>query len=226
MAWKMKRVRAIVWASLLLVPAAAASAPSQLLDRVLAVVGTEVITLSDTRAVITCGLHDGAGAKDPTAAALEYLINRALMLDEVNRYSAPEPDRDTVARSLEKLRARFASAADFEAALAGSAMTPGRLRGFVRNNLRIDAYVDQRFGGAAMPTEQEIAGYYQEHQDLFVRNGRVPPLEQVRAEVAERASAARRDALVTDWIDRLKRRTEITVLYQPARTVPDVPPGV
>jgi hypothetical protein len=226
MAWKVKPVRAIAWASLLLVPAAVASAPSQLLDRVLAVVGTEVITLSDTRAVTTCGLNDVAEAKDPTAAALEYLINRALMLDEVNRYPAPEPDKETVTRALEKLKTRFPSAADFDAALAKAAMTPERLRGFVRDNLRIEAYIDQRFGGAAMPTEQEIARYYQEHQDLFVRNGRVPPLEQVRTEVGERASAARRGALVTDWIERLRRRTEITVLYQPARTAPDVPPGV
>jgi hypothetical protein len=45
-----------------------------------------------------------------------------------------------------------------------------------------------------------------------------------RAEVVERATSARRDALVVDWVERLKRRTEITVLYQPAQTAPDVHP--
>jgi len=221
-----KRVSAIVWASLLLVCAPGQSAPSQLVDRVLAIVGTDVITLSDTRAVAACGLYDVASAKDPTAAALQYLINRALMLDDVNRYTAPEPDSKAIAGALEKLKARFPSSADFEAALARTAMTEERLRGFVRDSLRIEGYIDQRFGGAAMPTEQEITRYYQEHQEAFTRDGRVPPLEEIRAEVIERASAARRDALVADWLERLRRRIEVTVLYQPARTTPDTPPGV
>jgi hypothetical protein len=198
-----KRVCATVWASLLLTCAPGESAPSQLVDRVLAVVGTEVITLSDT-----------------------YLINRTLMLDDVNRYTAPEPDSKAIASGLEKLKARFPSSADFEAALARTAMTEERLRGFVRDSLRIEGAIDQRFGGAATPTEQEITRYYQEHQETFARDGRVPALEEIRAEVSERASAARREALVSDWIERLKRRTEITVLYQPARTTPDTPPGV
>jgi len=221
-----KRVRVIAWASLLLTCAPGESAPSQLVDRVLAVVGAQVITLSDTRAVAACGLHDVAAAKDPTAAALDYLVNRALMLDEVNRYTVPEPDSKTIAGSLETLKARFPSAADFEAALARTAMTDERLRGFVRDTLRIEAYIDQHFGGAAMPTEPEIARYYQEHQEAFARGGRVPPLEEIRAEVVERAEAARREALVADWLERLRRRTQITVLYQPARTTPDAPPGV
>jgi hypothetical protein len=221
-----KRVCATVWASLLLTCAPGESAPSQLVDRVLAVVGTEVITLSDTRAVATWGLYDVAGVKDPTAAALEYLVNRTLMLDDVNRYTAPEPDSKAIASGLEKLKARFPSSADFEAALARTAMTEERLRGFVRDSLRIEGAIDQRFGGAATPTEQEITRYYQEHQETFARDGRVPALEEIRAEVIERASAARREALVSDWIERLKRRTEITVLYQPARTTPDTPPGV
>jgi len=221
-----KRVSAIAAASLLLTCAPGESAPLQLIDRVLAVVGTQVITLSDTRAVAACGLHDVAGAKDPTAAALEYLINRALMLDEVNRYAAPEPDAKAVAASFEKLKAHFPSAGEFEAALAGAAMTEERLRAFVRDNLRIEAYIDQHFGGAALPTDEETLRYYQEHQDLFTPGGgRVPPLDEIRAEVVERASAARRDSLVADWLERLRRRTEITVLYQPARTTPDTPPG-
>jgi len=221
-----RRVRAIIGASLLLVSVPVRSAPSQLIDRVLAVVGTDIITLSDARAVATLGLYDVAGAKDPTAAALEYLINRTLMLDDVNRYTAPEPDSTAIAARLERLKARFSSPADFEAALAGTAMTEERLRSFVRDNLRIEGAIEQRFGGAAMPTEEEITRYYQEHQETFARDGRVPPLEEIRAEVIERASAARREALVSDWIERLKRRTEITVLYQPARTTPDTPPGV
>jgi hypothetical protein len=220
-----KRARAMIWAGLLLICTPGRSAPSQLVDRVLALVGTEVITLSDTRAVAVLGLYDVAGAKDPTAAALEYLINRALMLDDVNRYAAPEPDSKAVAIGLEKLKAQFPSSADFEAALAGTAMTEERLRSFVRDSLRIEGAIEQRFGGASMPTEEEISRYYQEHQETFARAGRVPPLEEIRTEVAERASAARRTTLVADWIERLRRRTEITVLYQPARTVPDTPPG-
>jgi hypothetical protein len=48
-----------------------------------------------------------------------------------------------------RVRQRFASAADFDAALARSGIDELRLRETLRQDLRIRAYLDQRFRAAA-----------------------------------------------------------------------------
>ena len=65
---------------------------AEVIDRVLAVVGSQVVTLSDARAVIEFGLVQPRPGVDPTSDAIQYLVNRQLMLSEVDRYSSPSPD--------------------------------------------------------------------------------------------------------------------------------------
>jgi hypothetical protein len=188
---------------LLAVPAAAA-----VIDRVVAVVGTEIITLSDVRAVETFGLGPAQAGATP-AAATTYLVNRRLMLGEVDRYAAPGADPGMVDRRLAEIRSRFKTTADFAAALARTAMTEGRLRSIVGDDLRIAAYLDQMFSAAAQPAADEVLRYYQDHPDEFTRGGRLTPFEDIQAEVQARVAAERRRAMVADWLDRLRRRANV-----------------
>ena len=65
---------------------------SEVLDRVIAVVSGTIITLSDARAAIAFGLVDVAGQRDPVATAMEWLVDRQLVLDEVCRYESADLD--------------------------------------------------------------------------------------------------------------------------------------
>ena len=65
---------------------------AQIIDRVLAVVVAEPITLSDVTAAMRFGfVPDAPGGQDRVRAALDALIERRLQLIEVNRYLPPEP---------------------------------------------------------------------------------------------------------------------------------------
>lgn len=119
-------------------------AQSEIIDRVLAVVTGEVITQSDVDGAIALGLIPTAG-KDERSAALDRLIERALMLTEVRRYVPPEPDAAAVEQRLQAVRQRFSSAAAFSQALATFGTDETRLREFVRDDLRIEAYLNERF---------------------------------------------------------------------------------
>ncbi len=119
----------------------------ELIDRVLAVAGGEVILLSDVRAARDLGLVAVPSTGDPTRAILSALIDRALMLDEVRRYAPPEPSVAAVDRALAAARQRMASEQAFTAALARSGLDERRLREGLRQDLRIRAYLDQRFNG-------------------------------------------------------------------------------
>jgi hypothetical protein len=193
-----------------------AGAP-QVIDRVLARVGDQVITLSDARAAVTLGMVEPAGGTDPIAEALRVLIDHELVLGEANRYAAPAPDRAAVDARIAEIRRRFKSEADWQDALEASALTPERLRVTIRDTLRVESYVDQLFSMSAEPTDDEVARYYEQHRADFVRDGRQLSLEDVRDVARERATAARRETLVRDWLARLRDRTTVVQMYRPIR---------
>jgi len=131
-------------------------ASAEVLDRVLAVVGGQIITLSDVVAARELGLEMPAPGVDPVRAVLSRLIDRELILDEVDRYAPPEPSADAVDRELAAVRARFASREALDATLARCGIDENHLRETLRQNLRIRAYLDQRFSGADVRRQAAI----------------------------------------------------------------------
>ena len=187
---------------------------AQIIDRVLAVVVGEPITLSDVTAAMRLGLVPAAGRRtaDRVQAALNALIERQLQLIEVNRYVPPEPSDAEIDARLAQVRARFDSQAALESAMKDTGVTPTLLRARVRDDLRIETYLRQRFGGSYQPGEEEVARYYRSHESEFISNGVLRPYEEVRDEARTRLVDDRTASLVRDWIAGLRRRADVTVL--------------
>lgn len=118
---------------------------AETIDRVLAVVSGQLITLTDVIAARDLGLQSADGAADPVRAVLTKLIDRELVLVEVDRYAPQEPTVEAVDRELLRVRARFASPAALDAALARSGIDEQHLRETLRQDLRVASYMDQRF---------------------------------------------------------------------------------
>ncbi len=118
---------------------------AEVIERVLAVVGGQLITLTDVTAARELGLEQAGNASDPIRAVLTKLIDRELVIDEVDRYAPPEPPAPEIDRELAVVRARFPTPAAFEAALARSGIDEQHVREILRQNLRIRAYEDRRF---------------------------------------------------------------------------------
>jgi len=198
------------------VGAARVPVQAEVIDRVLAVAAGSIITLTDVTAALELGFQSPGTSADPVGAVLAGLIDRQLILAEVDRYAPPEPTADAVDREVDAVRARFPNAERFEAALARSGRDAARLRETAREDLRIRAYEAQRFTVAA-PTDDDLSAYYRAHQDAFTRDGRVLPFDTVRATVAERVTSERSAALVGEWVAGLRRRADIINLYLPQR---------
>ena len=128
---------------------------AETIDRVLAVVAGQVITLSDVTAATDLGLQTTDGAADPVRAALTKLIDRELVLAEVDRYAPAEPSTEAVDAEVQRVRQRFTSADAFNAALARSGIDEQHLRETLRQDLRMRAYLVQRF--SASPTQRDNA---------------------------------------------------------------------
>ena len=180
---------------------------AEVVDRVLAVVAGDLILLSDVRAAREFGFVSAEGA-DAEARVLARLIDRALILAEVERFAPPEPDAASVGKGVAAVRERFASPEAFAAALARVGIEERHLREHIRQDLRMAAYLDQRFT-TVPPPEESVVRHYREHPELYTRNGVLVPFETARVEIMQALTAQNRQAVVDEWLAGLRRRADI-----------------
>jgi len=186
---------------------------AQVVDRVVAVVSGTVILLSDVRAALTLGLFDAGAARDPIEAAMRWLIDRQLVLDEAGRGDRIDVDPAALAQALDDVKQRFASDAEYRRALAGLGLDEPGLQRLVRDTLMARLYVERRFDSVLPPTEEELRAYYASHASRFVRNGRQLTFEDAAADVTAVLQQERREQGVAAWMDRLRRRADIREVY-------------
>jgi hypothetical protein len=189
--------RAVVWLCALLVcPLPSVlhpdSAGAEIIDRVLAILPGQIITLSDVEAAIDLGLVEPAAGADRIASGLAALVDRLLMLNEVRRVVPPEPTVAAVDARVARMRQRFGSPAELSRVLAARGVDETILRIYAADDLRLEAYLDERFSGASQPTDEEI--------------------RQAGEAARPRLVAERRQTLVRVWVADLRRRADVTVL--------------
>ena len=154
---------------------------------------------------------------DQVQVALDRLIERRLMLMEVDRYGPPEPSPQDIVAALGEIDKRVGSGEKMDTILRTSGFTVEQLRIFVRDDLRIRASLQQRFGAAAAAADEDIVRYYREHERDFTRNGVLRPFAEVREEARVALLTERRTQLTREWLAGLRRRAEVNVLYLPGR---------
>jgi len=177
----------------------------QLLDRVVARVDGYAVTLSDVRAAIGLGIVEAA----TEAVGVDAVIERQLVLAEVARFAPPEPLPDAVEREAMRLRAH--AGARLAGLMAATGLDDARLRELARDNLRVEAYLNQRFGATVQLTQEEVLQYYRIHPDEFTRDGRLMPFVEAEPAARERAAGERRAAMVGQWHRDLRGRADIVL---------------
>ncbi len=197
------------WSFVVLAVVLARPAAGEVIDRILAVVNGSVVTLSDVEGARRFGLIAEAG---DLKAAVERVIDRRLALVEVERYAPPDPPPARLDEAVAAARGRFGSEAAFNAALAETGMTVDHLRRHLRDDLRLRAYEQQRFGFAVDPTEEAALAYFRANQDRFRRGGALPPYDEVREDVRAAMIAAKRADSIREWLAGLRRRADVAVL--------------
>lgn len=194
-----------------LVAGLTAGAAADVIDRVVAVVDGHLITMSDVRTISALGLLDPSSPSSPVEAGrdpiVEHLIDRILVLEEVERYAPAPPDSRAIDARMAAIAQANGSQAQLETRLHELGVSDAWLRQWATDSLRIRAYVDQRFGSVVQATEEELEAYFREHQSEF--SGR--DVNDAAAQSTARTAivAARRRAVLTEWITGLRRRADV-----------------
>ena len=179
----------------------------KLLDRVLARVDGFPITLTDVQTAIGLGVIQVPQGQDPIAAGMQQVIDRQLELTEVQRFPPPEPDRASIDR--EAARLKMNGGARLPALMQSTGLTEQRIADIARDNLRIAAYLDQRFGTIVQVSDDEVAAYYRTHEAEFTRGGDAISFEEAEPMARQRVSNERRRATLEQWIRDLRSRADV-----------------
>jgi hypothetical protein len=177
-----------------------------LVDRVLARIGNYAITQTDVEALVEFGLIEARSATE----AAQQAIDRQLILREVARFPPAEPPEAEVDKQLALMKARVGDRLD--RVLKTTGIDEDRLRGLARETLRIRDYLQQRFGISAQVSEEEARKYFETHRDEFTRDGKALTFEEAEAEARRRASAARVQGAVEEWLKDLRARSDVVVV--------------
>ena len=164
----------------------------EVIDRVLAILPGQIITLSDVEAALDLGLVEAPADGDRIAGGLSAIIDRVLMLNEVRRVAPPEPSPAAIDARVARIRQRLGAPAEVSRVLAARVLDETVLRLFAADDLRLASYLDERFSAAAQPTDEEI--------------------RQAGEAARQRLTDDRRRTLIGAWTAELRRRADVTVL--------------
>jgi hypothetical protein len=227
---KVRRVLFLQCAFCILHYTSTPASDQQLLDRVLARIGTEAITQTDVQALIEFGLADAKSPTDPSGAvasaeagAVRQAVERQLILREVARFPQSEPPLAAVDEQLSAMKARVGSRLD--AVMRANGLDEERLRGLARETLRIQNYLEQRFGFASQVGEEEARKYFEANRDQFTRNGMPMTFEEAADEARRRAAAERRQGTMAQWLQDLVSRADVAFVTDTATTSPSAQPA-
>jgi hypothetical protein len=165
---------------------------AEIIDKVLAILPGQIVTLSDLEAALDLGLVEPPPGQDRTSGGLAALVDRILMLNEVRRVVPPEPSAAAIDERMALMRQRFKSPDEMSRMLAARGLDESVVRIYAADDLRLKSYLDERFSAASQPTDEEI--------------------RQAGEAARARLVAERRQALVSAWVADLRRRADVTIL--------------
>lgn len=219
--------------NLVLVLLVAGGGVAQVVDRMVAVVNKQVILQSELeQAAHVEFLLQGKPLDQLTSAdlqaALDRLIDQALLEQQIVNAATFEPTAEEVTARIRELRANIpggANSENWKTMLAAYGVTAEDVQLQVTTQIRILRLVDIRFRNLAHVDGTAVSDYYQHKllPDLRKQGAPEPPLNQVSDKIEKILTEQRIDDLLNSWLQTLRAQAHIRKLNsgpQPGATTP------
>ncbi|MEK6373171.1 MAG: hypothetical protein AABO58_10790 [Acidobacteriota bacterium] len=192
------------------------TASATTVDRVAATIDRQVLTVSEINQMAELRFFpraSGQSGDDYRRDILEALIAQALRFRDVERFGAQDIPKDSIETRLAEMQRRFASPADFAAALVRAELTLDEVRALVKRDLQVDAYIQERFAPMIFVSNEDIestyAGTWSEQRRQ--RGLAVPPLAEVRDEIRALIRSRQLQQEIDKWTAQLRARTNVDI---------------
>ena len=186
------------------------------IDRIAAIVDRQVLTVSEVGQLAEIRFFPrkaGESDDDYRHSVLEALIAQSLRFRDVERFGAQDIPKDSIEARLREIQARFATPADFDAALAHAELSLDEVRALIKRELQVEAYIQERFSPMIFVSNEDIQNYYTGPwtQQRRQRGLPVPPLNEVREEIRTALKSDRLQTEVEQWTTQLRARANVDV---------------
>lgn len=125
-------------------PVLQAAGPQTVLDQVVLRFGGEIVTKLDIRQARMLKLVDVSA--DTDQAYVDAIANRRLMLTDLKRTPPKEPTSEELDAAVRAWAAKVGGG-DADTLLDRAGMSASGLRGWIQDDLRMQAYITERFAG-------------------------------------------------------------------------------
>jgi hypothetical protein len=174
---------------------------AEIIDRIMAVVGSRIITLGDVRQERNIQLALGQAAAKDDDAIVSALVNAYLIEAQIAQFPGVEVDAAEVEAELDGIQHRQSVNID-------------ALRQSIRHRLQTSKYFDLRFRQFINATDEEARTYYRE---VFVPEAEkrglhpVPPFEDVAQFVRNNVVEEKLKHDIDVWLEAVRRGSEIEI---------------
>jgi hypothetical protein len=191
---------------------------AEILDRIAVTVGKQVITESDVildlrvAAFLDQTPVDLSGPQKRKAA--DRLVDQLLILQEATLSRVPLATEEDGAQMLQHVKSRFASEAEYRAALAHEHLTEADVTAHLLAGLRAMRFTDLRFRPEVQLSEDELREYYKTlvAQWQAKSPAAVPAFEASRDQVEKLLTDDRTTQALDRWLG--TQRTQTEILYR------------
>jgi len=185
------------------------------IDRIAAVVDRQVLTVSEVTQMVELRFFPRTAKSDDDyrREVLDNLIAQALRYRDVERFGGVDIPKDSIEARLREIQGRFASPADFAAAMQRAELTEDEVRALVKRQLQVEAYIQERFAPLIFVSNEEIASYYTGtwSTQRRLRGLPIPPLNDVREEIRALLRSDRLQSEVQRWTTQLRARANVDI---------------
>ncbi|MGH9428866.1 MAG: hypothetical protein ACRD2L_21480 [Terriglobia bacterium] len=216
-------IASVLWWGLLCLGAPDASTHrAEIIDRLMAVVNRQIITLGDVEQELR--LHEmdpfsgdlaGAGSSQQKATqdlVVQRLIEQTLIREQIQQFPGLEIDDEQVESQLAAIEKKIGSAEK----LAERKIDIQALRNRLRWQLQVTKFIDYRFRQFVVVDTKEIEAYYQNQflPELQKRNALpAPELSDVEERIRKILTEEKLNTQVDEWLASLRKDAAIEIFH-------------
>jgi hypothetical protein len=188
-------------------------AEQQVVDRIVARVEDDILTLSEVREL---GRFQQLveGRTEDEQKLLGRLIDQWVLTREAAAARFSQPAEADVNAALAALEKQFGTAEAYRARLRELGLSVEAVRRLVASQLYLSRYLDYRFRPAAQVSQEDVESYYREQlvPQLAARGQPAPALESVSEQIRELLTQREISARAAQWLEEARARVRIEIL--------------
>jgi hypothetical protein len=173
---------------------------AEILDRILAIVNSKIITLSDVRRARQVRLI--IGEKDTgDNELLKELVDAQIIDEQAIQFLGTEVNETVVDEEMKKINDLRGLPLDF-------------VHEAIRRRVRIQEFLDLRFRQFLRTTDDEVRKYY---DSVFVPRAQqqgvnpIPPFEQISEMIRDTVTNEKLADDIDNWLEAIRRRSDIEI---------------